>query len=645
MLTTSQAENVQRIVQLQEELDAARAVASQPQLNAAPVEQSNTVLAEQSTAPPTAEGLEKLQEEIAKLKEELAAAHKEIEELRARPEVTESAEDKPESDAKAQHDENEQRLAAVDAELKEREAKLAQRETRITNREAKAETLREMLNNKLKEAKQGFIAQTEQLKADHQAEIDRIRKEVQASGAQNSASAAQEIPKESATPSAASKPETSVKIEGLPAIDADDEEVKAFFAKNSTALSILRKNVNGQVDIAKRKISEEHNKLKAELELTKGEYEKLKAQKVEALPQDARQESTTQNLEAELAKAKAEFEKTLKEALEKREAEVKHAEGLKARLKDGQLGQARARWSVVEKAAKETPTEEVLKVYEVAKNAKAPQKPAVTPSTPAKPQAPVLTLQSAQSRPSAPAQPTPTATPSQQQAAAGTPTVPQANGANVNAPVQALQPTPSSLNASQPQPNPFLQAQAGQTTAPNPFSQAQNQMGRGFGNSSGIAPPGFTGQGPPPASQIQPPQQQQAGRGSFGTGPRALQGIIGAQIQNQIPSNSGIPRGGASSIPLPGGRGGGRGQQQNQIQTPQASQIGRGGGRGAAAGRGRGQNNNSPRTSLNPGAQQFQPGGGRGQKRGPEDEGDGSARGGKRPRGRGGQGGGQGTAE
>ena len=189
----------------------------------------------------------------------------------------------------------------------------------------------------------------------------------------------------------------------------------------------------------------------------------------------------------------------------------------------------------------------------------------------------------------------------------------------------------------------------------------QNQMGASFGyNSGGLPQPGFAAtqvqqtpffqnqQGRPnsPFNQMQQPQQSQQpgrGRGDFGTGPAALRNITGQQQGGQ----SSIPRGGATGIPQPGGRGRGGQPQQMQglntnVQGAGQSQIGRGGGRGG--GRGRGGAPGSP--GMNPGAQHFQPvGAGRGQKRGAEDDGGGAQRGGKRPRGgRGGAAGGSGGA-
>jgi len=269
---------------------------------------------------------------------------------------------------------------------------------------------------------------------------------------------------------------------------------------------------------------------------------------------------------------------------------------LKVKLTKGQLSALKVKWAVFEKAAKETPTEEVAKVYEVAKNAKDV----------------------------APAQNAPAAQP----LAAGLPRPASALGQQPPAPPQT-----NGTPAAQANLQPGGLGTAG-IAAPNPFLQAAR----------GVPAPGTANQGQ--TAPAQQPQQQQAGRG-HGTGPAALKGIMAGAGQTGIPRQTGIPQPG-SGIPQLGGRGASRGgAAQGGIPRGGAAATGRGG----ATGRGRGgaqSQNNSPRTSLNPGAGPFQPGqgAGRGQKRNADGEADGSgARGSKRPRGgRGGAQGGQGGA-
>lgn len=353
------------------------------------------------------------------------------------------------------------------------------------------------------------------------------------------------------------------------------------------------------------------NKYTAPLNSKIGELNKeIETLKSAEKPAGATDQSDIHNHAADLAIAKAEHEANLKAALDQKENIMNRQSDLKVKLTKGQLSALKVKWAVFEKAAKETPTEEVAKVYEVAKNAK--DTTAAQTGTPVKPQVPMPAHQAIQTQQGSIPRP---ASALGQQVSAHI----QTNGA----PVQ--------------QPSPFQQGaqNAGSNAAPNPFSQAAR----------GIATPGFTTQ--TQTAPVQQTQPQQAGRG-HGTGPAALKSILGAG-QTGIPrGGSGIPQPG-SGIPQPGGRGAGRGQQPNPAQNQ--SGIARGGavrgGRGGGRGQGQSQNN-SPRTSLNPGASQFQPGqgAGRGQKRNADGEVDGSgARGSKRPRGgRGGQGGGEGAS-
>ncbi|KAF1845213.1 uncharacterized protein K460DRAFT_105049 [Cucurbitaria berberidis CBS 394.84] len=519
--------------------------------------------------------------------------------------------------------------AALDqreAELKDLEADLERRLTNVKDREAKSEAILEKANGRVRKIRSETNEELDTLKKAHQAEIERLRHEKPTTGTSNNASADQDVPTPTQQPSAQQVPEGVVNTEDLPRPTVTDDQLNNWIRTNPGAKRVVVEQIKNNMNKAMKGKNETLAKLQ-------NEVEELKAQKSLQAPAAVKEEpeqSKPQNLEEEWTKVKADHNAALKEALTKKEEAMNKMFTMRSKIKDSTITNYRNKCNVVEKAAKETPTEEVAKVWALA--TEQAKNPPAAPNTPVKPQVPAPAHQHAPVQPLAPGQ-TPNASTSQaQQAAATTPNSSQANDTNVSLATQS---------APQQQPNPFLQT--GHGTAPNPFALAQNQMGRG------LQQPGFTGQAQVPPAQ----QQQQFGRGrgdGVGTGPQALRGVL----------QSNLPRGGATSIPLPGSRGRGQQQQHNQnqgpgtnAQGPGVSQIGRGGGRGGSRGRGQAhnvqgqanvQNQGSPgRGGLNASALQFLPGAGRGQKRGAEDDSEGGARGGKRPRGRGGQGGGGGA--
>lgn len=580
LLTATQAEDKTRIVKLEADLKAAQASAPAD----APTAEAPAAAAPIEPSTDTASS-----EEIEKLKEELATARKEVEGLRTRAEAAEAAAsiigNAPQAEAqpnaeqleatKARLDEREAKVAELELELQQRQAVLDQRETKIAGRESKAQDLREQANNKIRSIRK----ETDEEKAKLNAEIEQLKKQVETGNT-----------KSPGTPKAPTS-ETPVKTESISWPDANQDQIRVWINSNKEAKEVLRTLINKY----KNPLEQEIKILKARIEELNKEIETLKSQ-----PSAAAGQNDTHNHAADLAIAKAEYEANLKTALEQQEARMAKQAELKVKLTKGQFSALKVKWAVFEKAAKDTPTEEVAKVFEQAKIAK----------------------DTAPAQTSAPAQPT--AQPQQ----GGIPRPASALG-------QQQAPAPAQTNGTPAQqPNPFQQGgqNAGAAAGPTPFVQAGHS----------IATPGAANQGQAaPAQQQQ--QQQQVGRG-HGTGPAALKQIIGAG-QTGIP-RSGIPQPG-SGIPQPGNRG--RVQQQNPAQAQ--SGIGRGGAaaRGArGGGRGGPSQNNSPRTSLNPNAAGFQPGqgAGRGQKRNADGEAEGSgARGNKRPRGgRGGQGGGEGAS-
>ncbi|KAJ4351099.1 Protein mlp1 [Ascochyta clinopodiicola] len=580
-LEQKEAEDKTRIVKLEADLKAAQSSVSA----------ETETAGEPSIAAPQAD-------EIKELKEELAAAQKEVEDLRTRAEAAEAATSNANSTAPTEAQPNAEQLEATKAQLEEREARVAeleltlqqrqtildQRETKIAGRESKAQDLREQANNKIRSIRKETDEEKAKLAVQYQAEIDQLKKQIVASA--------------TTTPGTPKAPtsETPIKSESVPWPDANKDQIRVWMNSNKEAKEVAQMIVSKYTAPLKSEIGE----LSKEIETLKS------AEKPSAAPNQA----DNHNHAADLAIAKAEHEANLKTALEQKEAMMNRQSELKVKLTKGQLSALKVKWAVFEKAAKETPTEEVAKVYEEARNAK---DTTTQTSTPARPQSAAAVQQPGQ--PQAGGIPRPTSALGQQ-----APFSAQTNG------------TPT-----QP-PNPFQQSgqNAGSNAALNPFTPSAR----------GIATPGLATQAQTAPGQLA--QTQQAGR-AHGTGPAALKSIVGAG-QTGIPrGGSGIPQPG-SGIPQLGGRGAGRGQQQQNVAQIQSG-IARGGaaarsGRGGGRGQGQSQNN-SPRTSLNPGASQFQPGqgAGRGQKRNADGEAEGNgARGNKRPRGgRGGQGGGEGA--
>jgi len=607
------AEKGNTIVELREQLTEAQSHASQQPTSA-------------TTAEPMADL--SISGEAEKLGEELIAARKEVEDLRAQLEaVKESTSSETQAEAPSQG--NDETTAAINAALSQRETELRELEADLNRRleevqvkEAKQAGLVKKANDRIRQIRAETDKELETLKNAHATELERLCEEKQ------SAAPSSDQHEEKPISVQATDSDSLGEIIGLPAQTAEGHVVRDFIQKNQTAKDIVRLNVNKRVAA----LNEQVSKSKAEAEALRAEHEKLKSLKaVEGTSSVEAAQTRSEDHDAELTKIKAEHEKMLKDALAKKEEVMARTAQLKGQLKENQINAWKAKWAIFEKAAHETPTEEVAKVYAVAKNPpKAPPKPGALPNAPGKQgqvQHPV-SVQSGASAPQTPVQ----STQFGQQVSALASSTPQPNGSMMSV---AGQPGAQ-------QPNPFIQSANGANALANPFLQVQ--MGRG------LTQPGFTAPTP-----IQQQQGQQPGLGRGG-----LQAIRGA-----IQSN--IPRGGGTGIPMPGGRG--RGQQpqqqqqqipqglttQGQAQTPATSQIGRGGGRGGARGRGNGHGlvqQGSPggrgagRGAMNPGAQQFQPGAGRGTKRGAEEEGEGGAsRGGKRARGgRGGAGAGPNAA-
>ncbi|EAT86425.2 hypothetical protein SNOG_06594 [Parastagonospora nodorum SN15] len=610
-LEKDDADKANRIVELQEQLTSAQNQAAQSG-------SAGAVDAPPANPPST--------EELDTLREQLSEARKALEDARANTQSVTVTASNPSNDVtadaaqgdaenvtlKAELDERENKLQEAEAALSQREVKVTTREGKVTEIQKKAQdkihSIRSESNDKIAAVTKEMNEEIERLKteiAGLQAEINRLKETQQQPTGSNNATVVYKNLLDEEMPAL-----VEVNTEGLTRPTVTAQELKLWINTNPAARGVIIEQIKKHIDPLKEQLKTKE----AELAQLNAQLKDAAQKPTETIKSEPSQvQSSGQDVEAALTKAKVEHQQALEKA-------VKMVE-MRNNIKTGMLQAGKDRWTAVEKISKESPTMEVSKaVIAAVEEAKKPKPSATTPAQ----QPPTSSVAGL---------PLPAAAPNQSPAQPIAANNLQANG--TSAPFQ--------------QPN--FANQSLQNSAANPFMAAQ--QGRG------IAQPGFTGQNPFVAPQQQQQQQQQGGRGrgeNVGTGPRALQGLFG---NNQ----SSIPRGGASNIPLPGGRGrGGQPQQQqqqqqlqqnqnqqptNNAQGPGASQIGRGGARGGRGGGARGgaqSNQGSPRNSLNPGAAPFQalptPGMGRGHKRSAEDEGEGGARGGKRARGRGGQGGG-----
>ena len=584
---SEQADKGNRIVELINELDAAKQQSAQTDSQAA------------TAAPVTTNAVDA---ELESLRQQLEEAQQALEDARREAKAAASAVQVASTDSKGVAQPNAEQTAAMKSELDERAAKLeaaeadlSARDAVVTKRENQAQSLKTQLNERLA----AKTAEMVQLKAAHEAELSRVRQSAPPSTNLEPTKAASDS---TAAPLSESSPK---KVVELPDEGAAEKEIKDWISGNATAKRIIHNNVERKTNNIKELLAT----TEAKLEALKTESEKLQAQpegdtsvKAEGGQQQASVPEKMTDKELEMWKKQPQIDNWHTKQLDEL--------NMKAKLQQSMSANLRAKWNAIERIAKATPTEEVAKAVEVARQEKAPV-PVPQPTT----------LQASTT-------PAPTSAPhgGRQQPPLATTNVPQANGMSARSQSPVQNANSNTLGG----PPPVV------GNAGNPWIQAQ--LGRG---NNGIAPSNLLSQ--PPQHQ-----HQQGGRGrgaDNGTGPRTLQNIVAGGTTN-------IPRGGGSNIPLPGGRGRGQqpSQQPNQPPPPintlnqNASQIGRGNHRGGGRnnGGGRGQNPNSPRTSLNPGAQQFNPGNaGRGQKRGADDDSEGANRGGKRPRGRGGQGGGE----
>lgn len=621
-LTNNQAELQQRVGVLAKE-------AQDAQNNKARADAQVAQLQNQQT-PAQPEAATSSSAEVEKLKEELAAREKEVEDLRTQAEIAESlvgngeeagaelgveppteqtASEKADLEEwKSALEEREAALAKAEAELQQRKAEIEatqssestaassaqsapetqnadpSRDEQMALMEAKMARFKQKGNEKVKAAldeKKQALEERDAL----QEEVNRLRKEVEQLQA--------EVEQLKQAPPASA----------LPSSDAPDLEVKNFIHKSKAAQEIIQRNVRTKVE-----------------------------QKIEEVTASIRAEEQ-QSLAQKIEEAKA-AEKNLSDS----------RNTVKLSMSKNKLEAMTAKWNVVVAAAKETPEKSVKEVFDVAAVATKPSAQVTkTESAPipttvgiGQPQAPAATTQPASTQPTAATTVIPgPITPGQQQSQAPAGAGSQANGSGTNAFGQLGNnqpgfghPFPQSLNHGMNQSQfGFGSQQQGGFGAPNPFL---NQQHNSRPNS--------------PFGQLQPQMQQ-----TMQQQQQTMQPYQAPRGGQNARGQSSIPRPG-SGIPVPGG-GRGRGGLQGPMPVPNAGaqanqqQFGRGGsvGRGQG-GRGRGQQPGSP---MNAGANLFVPGGpgGKGQKRGAEDDGTPQQQQQRGKRHRGGRGGGGGGGD
>ncbi|KAF2812073.1 uncharacterized protein BDZ99DRAFT_460855 [Mytilinidion resinicola] len=608
-------------------------------------------------------------EEIEKLKEELAITRKEADDLRINAAIA-AATSAPSDSTKSITDQVAEQVALIRTELEA--AQIEKIQAAETLYQSRTEKMKNSLQSKLKDGKETIKQQLqqehedamEQLRSEHEAAIQQLNTEHQAEIATLHEEARLLVQKGAEDQPAKTEQDKSVDGAAAESADGPEKEPIAWDAPES----VIKHFVSNHPVVKEILIRNVQKKL---------------AQEKEAAIAEAIEEQT------KVAEAKEkELNDTYTKKINNYEMDLK-----KANLKGGMLENIRARISVVQQAAKETPERPVGEVWAIAEKAKPPQaKPGQVAQAASATQM-AVPAQPAPLAPSASLTKPTESTQSAQSTQAVPPTPPQQPIANQ--PASHLQPPTGPHDPSQPSPTAFGQPGFGQAPQgsfahhasaqpQNPFANRPGSFGQT--NIPGQNRPGSFGQ--PLPSQVQPnlfgQQPNMAptmpgynNQANMGRASPAFGGLMPnpmMQQQNPLRSNSpanqqqqqfpgqqanqfrqhlgqsmqtGIPRGGG--LPRPVGRGQQQQQNQNQGGNQNQSQLPRGGRRGGG-GRGSQQQHiqtgnlpqgpaaqNSPKGSMNPAARQFNPGssGGSGMKR-PREDGDGTDgghQGGKRARG------------
>ncbi|KAK3675930.1 Protein mlp1 [Recurvomyces mirabilis] len=545
--------------------------------------------------------------------------------------------------------------------------------------QGRLESMRTQLNTKLREgrdkAKQDVLDEhtaevqklreehekaVEELKGAHAAELERLKQDGEAAVQRASANATNAPPAAVVNEKAADAAPQAVKVDDdadLSSLEISESQVAKLFQTNSRAKTILLNNISKGVKRDTAKLEETIAEKDAEIgklqtELAAAEAAKAEAEIKNAEAPPATHVDTSKNDEV-ITELKSKLEAAQKDK-EVAVAIVTRNLELKAKVQVSQLDALRAKWKVVQEAAKNTPEKVVKEVFEVADKTKPAPKVAPAPAPAPAASAGAGGAQSpAIAKPATVVPPSPAQAPTAQNATDVKPLVDEkaAEEAKKQARLDrfgsaAGTPAASSTTSTSGQPStgPIIAGTFGQPSfASGSFGQPSTPAGLSFGQPSAptgpaLAQPARRPSGPnsspfaaaaagspnPQAASFTPSDVPTQPRKDLGTGPAALRGL-----------HSGIPRGGAGSgLPRAGGAAGARGGAAaggNSIAIQGAAARGGAqtglprGGANAGRGGGRGGQADGSGIARRGGAN------GAGQKR-PHD-GDGSAGDGKRNRG------------
>jgi nucleoprotein TPR len=527
-------------------------------------------------------------EDVSKLREQLTRKEAEVEDLKAQAAVNSSvASAALEDGAKPLAEQIKEQVDVIRSELE------ANHKTRLGELEAqyqtRADRMKSHLNKTLAEKREtwrneGREARQQELEAQHVEALEKLRNDYTSEISKLNQEYEAQLKKLKEDEEIRFKQEKAIWMaeqgtqgagaQGFDPSKITDDQAKNLVSENRFIKMVVMTNIKKKVTEEKEALTKQCNEEKKEL----------------------------------TAKLTEELTTRLNEEHEKAKASALSMQEKKTSVQLSMAANNRAKLTLVEKAAKETPEKPVGEVWEIAKSAKAPPPAAATSvaSTAPQPAGPPTSTQATQ-LPQAPRPISDTGNQSSGQVQ----TAPRGNfGAQtpIAAPLQRKDSTSSAspVQGKGPQPNPGTASPRRESGPQQTGTQPQNQ----------------------PNLPIKPLQGQSniaqpASRG----GP-----------QSQVPRGGGIPRG-RGGLPTPSTQGHQQPPAQQEANAVfQNALRGRGGARGGRGGQGRGGIPQPQGSGLNPKAAQFQynPGGQNNNNKRPREDGQDVADGGnmgKRPRG------------
>jgi len=170
-----------------------------------------------------------------------------------------------------------------------------------------------------------------------------------------------------------------INTEDLPRPTVTDNQLAQWLKHNPGAYRVVKTQIQTNLKKAVAGRDETIINLRQEIEQlsTQKAIDGITAVKQE--PEQAKPTSSGEDPEVTAA-----WEEKLKQKVKEKEVSLTKTFEMKSKVKDSQLALVRARFAYVDKAAKETPTEEVAKVYAIAMTQKPEVKSVAQPATPAK---------------------------------------------------------------------------------------------------------------------------------------------------------------------------------------------------------------------------------------------------------------------